>query len=181
MFERFTRAARDVVEGAQAEARELRHGRIDTEHLLLGILRDPDSLAASLLCVAGLTLEVARERVIRLVDHGERDVDALKQLGIDLDQVRTSVEEPFGPGALDRARTRGFSRGHIPFTRAAKKTLELTLREAIHLGDRAIGPEHMLLALLREGRGVAAEVLQAVGVTHPSVRVALDAERRATG
>ena len=181
MFERFTRAARDVVESAQIEARELRHDRIDTEHLLLGILRNSKSWAGSLLGDARLEHAAVRTRVITLVDHGERDVDALKQLGIDLEQVRSRVEETFGPGALYRARARGFSRGHIPFTRAAKKTLELTLREAIHRGDRAIAPEHILLALMREGRGVAAEILRDNGVTNQTVRAALDAERRAAG
>lgn len=181
MFERFTRGARDVVEGAQVEARELRHDRIDTEHLLLAIMRDPDTLAGCLLGDAGLTLQGVRARVIRLVNHGERDADALKHLGIDLDQVRSSVEEKFGPGALQRARARGFSRGHMPFSRAAKKVLELSLREAMHLGDRHIGPEHMLLALLREGRGLAAELLDDSGVTDRTVRAAVHAQRRATG
>ena len=181
MFERFTRGARGVVEGAQAEARGLRHSRIDTEHLLLGILRDTDSPAAVLLADAGLTLEGTREHVIRSVDGGARDADALKGLGIDLDKVRHSVEEAFGPGALERARGRGFSRSHIPFSGAAKKVLELSLREAIHLGDREIRPEHILLALLREGHGVAAEFLTRSGVTDGTVRAAIDDRRRAAG
>ena len=181
MFERFTRAARHSVEGAQVEARELRHGRMDTEHLLLGILRDPDSLAGSVLNNAGMTLQGVRARVISLVNQGERDLAALKQLGIDLDEVRSSVEETFGPGALERVRAGGFSRGHIPFTRPAKKVLELSLREAIHLGDRHIGPEHILLALLREGRGLAADILDDGGVTDRTVRAAVNAQRRATG
>src|SRR6266511_3099292 len=128
MFERFTDRARESVVQAQVEARELRHGYIGTEHLLLGILR----------------------------------------------------EETFGPGALDRRvrpRWRSLGRGrcapisgHIPFTPRAKKVLELSLREAVALGHNYIGTEHILLGLVREREGIAAQLLQNRGAGDREIR-----------
>jgi ATP-dependent Clp protease ATP-binding subunit ClpC len=77
---------------------------------------------------------------------------ALESLGIGLDAVREQVEEIIGQG--QRAPS-----GHIPFTSRAKKVLELSLREALQLGHNYIGTEHILLGLIREGEGVAAQVL----------------------
>ena len=88
---------------------------------------------------------------------------ALESLGISLEAVRAQVEESIGQG--QRAPT-----GHIPFTPRAKKVLELSLREALQLGHNYIGTEHILLGLIREGEGVAAQVLAAVGVDHAEVR-----------
>jgi ATP-dependent Clp protease ATP-binding subunit ClpC len=83
---------------------------------------------------------------------------ALESLGISLDVVRQQVEEIIGRG-------RGPSpSGHIPFTPRAKKVLELSLSEAMHLGHTYIGTEHILLGLIREGEGVAAQVLVDLGV-----------------
>jgi ATP-dependent Clp protease ATP-binding subunit ClpC len=81
---------------------------------------------------------------------------ALERLGIRLEAVRSQVEEIIGRG--QRAPT-----GHIPFTLRAKKVLELSLREALHLGHNYIGTEHILLGLIREGEGVAAQVLVKLG------------------
>ena len=88
---------------------------------------------------------------------------ALESLGISLDFVRGQVEELIGQGASAPS-------GHMPFTPRAKKVLELALREAIQLGHNYIGSEHILLGLLREGKGVAAEVLTKAGVSLQSVR-----------
>jgi ATP-dependent Clp protease ATP-binding subunit ClpC len=88
---------------------------------------------------------------------------ALEGLGISLEAVRAQVEESIGQG--QRAPT-----GHIPFTPRAKKVLELSLREALQLGHNYMGTEHILLGLLREGEGVAAQVLAAVGADHAEVR-----------
>jgi ATP-dependent Clp protease ATP-binding subunit ClpC len=82
---------------------------------------------------------------------------ALEELGVTLDGTRQAVEDMIGRG--QEAPT-----GHIPFTPRSKKVLELSLREALQLGDGFIGTEHILLALLREGDGVAAQVLVASGV-----------------
>jgi ATP-dependent Clp protease ATP-binding subunit ClpA len=124
MFERFTDRARQVVVLAQDEARLLSHNYIGTEHILLGLLRDGDSVAA-------------------------RVLDSLR---VSLTDARAQVEEIIGRG-------QHASSGHIPFTPRAKKVLELSLSEAGRLGHRHIGTEHILLGLLREGEGVAAQVL----------------------
>ena len=83
---------------------------------------------------------------------------ALESLGIRLETVRQRVEDIVPAGQVE-VRT-----GHIPFTPRAKKVLELSLSEAKLLGHRYIGTEHILLGLLREGEGVAAQVLTALGV-----------------
>ena len=130
MFERFTDRARRVVVLAQAEARDLDHNYVGTEHILLGLLREGEGVAAR----------------------------ALLSLGISLDAVRQRVEEIIGRGQQPAAS------GPIPFTPRAKKVLELSLREALQLGHTHIGTEHILLGLIREGDGVAAQVLLASGV-----------------
>src|SRR6266550_5935668 len=81
---------------------------------------------------------------------------ALESLGISLDAVRQQVEEIIGRGQEAPS-------GHVPFTKRAKKALELSLRESLELGHNYIGTEHILLGLLREGDGVAAEVLVKLG------------------
>src|SRR5437762_767946 len=128
MFERFTERARQVVVLAQDEARELKHNYIGTEHILLGLLREEEGAAAQ----------------------------ALGELGVTLDQVRTQVAKFVGPG--DEVTTR-----QIPFTPRAKKVLELSLREARRLGVNYIDTEHILLGLLRVRNGVASRVLDELG------------------
>jgi ATP-dependent Clp protease ATP-binding subunit ClpA len=88
---------------------------------------------------------------------------ALERLGIRLEAVRSQVEEVIGQG--QRAPT-----GHLPFTPRAKKVLELSLRESQQLGHDYIGTEHLLLGLVREGEGVAAQVLIRLGADLPRVR-----------
>jgi ATP-dependent Clp protease ATP-binding subunit ClpA len=180
MFERFTSAARHVVVGSQAEARELGHQHIGTEHVLISMLGNTDGTVTRLLREQGLDAATARADVQRLVsvtespdlsftDADAEDAAALKAIGIDLDKVRAAIEENFGAGALRLPRPapkkRGFfgkfyaSGGHIPFTPRAKKLLELSLREAIRLHQNFIAPEHIMLGLLREGDGLAARIL----------------------
>jgi ATP-dependent Clp protease ATP-binding subunit ClpA len=88
---------------------------------------------------------------------------ALEVLGIRLEALRSQVEEVIGQG--QRAPS-----GHVPFTPRAKKVLELSLREALELGHDYIGTEHLLLGLVREGEGVAAQVLVKLGADFPRVR-----------
>jgi ATP-dependent Clp protease ATP-binding subunit ClpA len=135
MFERFTDRARRVVVLAQEEARMLNHNYIGTEHLLLGLIRESEGVAAK----------------------------ALESLGISLDAVRQQVEEIIGQGQQAPS-------GHIPFTKRAKKALELSLRESVQLGHDYIGTEHILLGLLREGDGVAAQMLVKLGADLNRVR-----------
>jgi len=186
MFERFTNEARDVVVGAQNEARGLGHRYIGTEHLLLSLLHPKRGAAGAILADAGVTAERVRADLQRLLGEprlGQLDAAALEAIGIDLDAVRAKIEETFGPGALDPpppARRRGRFRrqsdpdcpptGHIPFTARSKKVLELSLREAVRFKHRFIGSEHILLGLLREGGGLAAKVLVDGGVNLDDLR-----------
>jgi ATP-dependent Clp protease ATP-binding subunit ClpA len=135
MFERFTDRGRRVVVLAQEEARLLNHDYIGTEHLLLGLVGESQSVATM----------------------------ALESLGISLEAVRSQVEERIGRGAEKPV-------GHIPFTPRAKKVLELSLREALALKHKHIGTEHILLALICEGEGVAAQVLVRLGADRDRVR-----------
>jgi ATP-dependent Clp protease ATP-binding subunit ClpC len=138
VFERFTDRARRVVVLAQDEARMLNHNSIGTEHLLLGLIREGEGVAAL----------------------------ALDALGISLEDARRDIEEIIGQGPAAPT-------GHIPFTPRAKKVLELALREALQLGHNYIGTEHILLGLIREGEGVAAQVLQKLGADLSRVREAV--------
>ncbi|MDK1009932.1 MAG: ATP-dependent Clp protease ATP-binding subunit [Actinomycetota bacterium] len=102
--------------------------------------------------------------LLGLIHEGEGvAARALESLGINLDSVRTQVVEIIGQGS--QAPT-----GHIPFTPRAKKVLELSLREALQLGHNYIGTEHILLGLIREGEGVAAQVLVKLGAELTKVR-----------
>jgi ATP-dependent Clp protease ATP-binding subunit ClpA len=125
MFERFTAHARRSVVMAQEEARRMHHNYIGTEHVLLGLLRQPEGLAYGVLEGVGVNLDGTREKVTAMVGTGK--------------------SEP---------------KGHIPFTPRAKKILELALREALALHNNYIGTEHILLGLIREGDGVAAQILR---------------------
>ena len=169
MFERFTHDARAAVTAAQDEAHALRHGWIGTEHVLLGVLVSGGA-GQRLLTGFGVDAAGVREDIVRIIGRGEDDLDpdALATLGIDLDAVRERVERAFGRGALSRSRACG--EGRLPFTPRAKKALELGLREALALDAKEIRGEHLVLGLLREGDGVAAQILTARGVTHDAVR-----------
>jgi ATP-dependent Clp protease ATP-binding subunit ClpA len=193
MFERFTAAARGAVVGAQHEARDLGHPYIGTEHLLLALLSDAECPVARLMRDRGVDAAYARAEVERLV--GTRDPDlsfteadaedeaALKAIGIDLRAVRAAIEQNFGAGSLRMPRKMPVKRGwfgrrsvtgyHLPFTARAKKLLELSLREALRLRHDYIAPEHIMLAVLREGEGLAAKILADRGVDFAQLRTDL--------
>ena len=102
--------------------------------------------------------------LLGLIHEGEGvAAKALESLGISLEAVRSQVEEIIGQGGSSPS-------GHIPFTPRAKKVLELSLREALQLGHNYIGTEHILLGLIREGEGVAAQVLVKLGADLNRVR-----------
>jgi hypothetical protein len=144
MFERFTDKARRTVVLAQEEARLLRHDRIGTEHLLLGLLRERDGAAASALSSLGISLDAARERV-------------------------GATQPPGQTASAQRARGEMTS-GHIPFTAQAKRTLELALREALALGHDYIGTEHILLGLVRDPSSRGATILFELGGDEAAIR-----------
>ena len=102
--------------------------------------------------------------LLGLIHEGEGvAAKALESLGIALEGVRQQVEEIIGQGQQAPS-------GHIPFTPRAKKVLELSLREALQLGHNYIGTEHILLGLIREGEGVAAQILVKLGADLNRVR-----------
>ncbi|TDD70134.1 hypothetical protein E1293_35095 [Actinomadura darangshiensis] len=174
MFERFTEGARRVVTGAQEQARALGTPFIGTEHLLLSLLDGDDATAQAL---AGHGVEAAgiRERITR---KGEESLDpeALRTLGIDLDAVREATEEVFGEGALDvpAGRRHRASKGHIPFTPRAKKSLELSLRHAIRLKSKEIRSGHLLLGLLHDEEFMSVRLLTEAGVDVTALRADID-------
>jgi ATP-dependent Clp protease ATP-binding subunit ClpA len=143
MFERFTDRARRVVVLSQEEAARLKHNYIGTEHILLGLLGEPEGVGSRALTGLGMSLESARQEVAELAP----------------------------PGTAEPA-------GRIPFTPRAKKTLELALREALHLNHDYIGTEHLLLGILREGEragkdeGVGVRLLQRHAEL-PAIRMAV--------
>jgi ATP-dependent Clp protease ATP-binding subunit ClpC len=108
---------------------------------------------------------IGTEHVLLGLLHEEEGIaaQALTALGVSLDEVRRRVEEIIGRGQEPLS-------GHIPFTPRVKKVLELSLREAMDLGHNYIGTEHILLGLVREGEGVAAQVLTALGAGEDRVR-----------
>ncbi|MFC0003892.1 Clp protease N-terminal domain-containing protein [Micromonospora siamensis] len=182
MFERFTDRARTVVRLAVEEARADGAARpVGTEHLLLGILADRDALATRLLADAGADADDLRGRLRRHTARdgsglAEADAAALREIGIDLAAIVARIEESFGPDALREApppprRRWGRRRpARGPFSARAKKSLELSLREALALRHRHIGTEHILLGLLREGGGLGAQVLTEAGVDLADLR-----------
>ena len=135
MFERFTDRARGVVVLAEEEARMLNHNWIGTEHILLGLIREGEGVAAKALESLGISLQAARQQVEQIIGQGQQAPE-----------------------------------GHIPFTPRAKRVLELSLRESLQLGHNYIGTEHILLGLIREGEGVAAQVLVKLGADLNRVR-----------
>lgn len=162
MFERFARDARAAVVLGQEEARELGDRAMGPEHLLVGVLQSAGRDLAAVLTGCGLTVDAIRARVLdagrrddSLDDFSDGEAEALKSIGIDLRALRDNVIRTFGPDAFDealrRSGRRGRRRGQIPLDRAAKKALELALREALAHKDRTLECEHLLLGILRGG------------------------------
>jgi ATP-dependent Clp protease ATP-binding subunit ClpC len=136
MFNRFTERARKVIILAKEEARRFNHDYIGTEHILLGLIREGEGVAAAV----------------------------LQKLGVSLENIRLEIEKLVQPGPTTQII------GDIPFTPRAKKSLELAAEEARSLGHNYIGTEHLLLGLIREGEGIASQVLLNLGLDLNTVR-----------
>lgn len=136
MFNRFTERARRVILLAKEEAKRFNHDYIGTEHLLLGLIREGEGVAAAVLL----------------------------SLGLDPAKIRMEVERLVQPGPSAAVS------GDIPFTPKAKRAIELAMEEARQLGHNYIGTEHLLLGLIKEGEGVASEVLTNLGLDADKVR-----------
>ena len=134
-FEKFSERARRVLSLAQEEAQRSNHNYIGTEHILLGLVRETEGVAARV----------------------------LSSLSVDLSKVRSAVEFIIGRGEKP-------AQGEIGLTPRAKKVVELAVDEARRMNHTYIGTEHLLIGLLREGEGVAAGVLESLGVTLDKVR-----------
>jgi len=187
MFERFSGAARRVVLDGLTIATELGVDKVGPPHLLLAVAAG-EGTGARVLAGYGVTpaaLRAAAAGGTRRAGLTEDEVAALRSVGIDADEVFRRIEEAFGPDALADAEParprRRVGRLGGPFDRSAKKVLELSLREAIALRHRAIGTEHLLLALLRAGvPDPLGGELAARGVTYDDAkRRALEELRRA--
>ncbi len=140
MIDRFTDRARKVIMYGKQEAQRLGHDFLGTEHILLGLVKEGTGVAANV----------------------------LKALGVDLKRIRAEVERlvQSDPSLSQNAKPSG----EVRYTPRAKRVIELALDEARSLGQSYIGTEHLLLGLLREGQGVAAQVLQNLGLRLESVR-----------
>jgi ATP-dependent Clp protease ATP-binding subunit ClpC len=136
MHDRFTDRVRRVIYYARDEANRLQHDYIGTEHLLLGIVREGEGIAAKV----------------------------LGKLDLDFEQIQQAVE------SMVKSTGSSLIVGEIPFTPRAKRVLELAIDEARQLGHNYVGTEHLLLGLIREGEGVAAQVLSELGVDRKRVR-----------
>ncbi|MBU1124582.1 MAG: ATP-dependent Clp protease ATP-binding subunit [Candidatus Omnitrophica bacterium] len=136
MFNRFTERARKVIILAKEEARRFNHDYIGTEHILLGLIREGEGVAAAV----------------------------LQKVGVSLENIRLEIEKLVQPGPTTQII------GDIPFTPRAKKALELSAEEARSLGHNYIGTEHLLLGLIREGEGIASQVILNLGMDLNTVR-----------
>ncbi len=132
----FTDRVRKVLAMAREEAVRLQHDYVGTEHILLGLIREGEGVAAAV----------------------------LMNLNVDLDQVQERTEEQVRKGKA------GATMGELPYTSRAKKVLEFAVAEAREMSHSYVGTEHLLLGLLREEKGVAAQVLESLGVTLEQAR-----------
>jgi ATP-dependent Clp protease ATP-binding subunit ClpC len=136
MYERFTNRARKVMQLANQEAQRLQHEYIGTEHILLGLVKEGDGIAANV----------------------------LKNLDADLRKIRLEVEK-IAQGGTYQAKS-----GQLPHTPHARRVLDAALEEARNCEHNYVGTEHLLLGLLREKEGVAAQVLVNMGLRVEDVR-----------
>ena len=211
-----------IIDNAISEMRELGHGHVGTEHLLLGLLRETESVAAKMITDLGVKLEDMRQRVFlrlddphlssplfreasppgdgplsRFSDSAKRVLSlaqeeamrlkhnyigtehlllgllsagdnvaaqVLASLGVDLSKSRTAVEFIIGVGAEPTAPS------DITLSPRTKKVIELAIDEARRLRHRRVGPEDILLGLLREGEGIASGVIESLGLSLSKVR-----------
>lgn len=176
MFERFTDDARAAVVGAQEVARETSSRGVDTRHLLVALVENAGS-ASGALRESGVDIEALASTARAELRSSGLDRDALADLGIDLDAVRERADAVFGPDALDRAAKA--PRGRIALTPEAKKSLELALREAIRLRQKAIHSGHLMLGIVR-AESTGRNLLREAGVDISELRKALETETRTT-
>ena len=133
----FTERVRKVLAMAREEAARLHHEYVGTEHILLGLIREGEGVAATV----------------------------LQNLSVELDEIQQKIEE-----TVKKGRSGQTTGPDLPYTSRAKKVLELAMSEARELNHTYVGTEHILLGLLREEKGIAAQVLMQLGLSVESVR-----------
>ena len=133
----FTDRVRKVLQMAREEAARLHHEYVGTEHILLGLIREGEGVAAAV----------------------------LQNLNVDLEEIQQKIEETVKKGKAAAA-----AGPDLPYTSRAKKVLELAMTEARELNHTYVGTEHLLMGLLREERGIAAQVLRSLGITVHTTR-----------
>src|SRR5499426_4582547 len=133
----FTERVRKVLQMAREEAQRLHHEYVGTEHILLGLIREGEGVAAAV----------------------------LQNLSVDLDEIQQKIEDTVKKGKASQ--TTG---PDLPYTSRAKKVLELAMSEARELSHSYVGTEHLLFGLLREEKGIAAQVLTDAGVNLDAAR-----------
>ncbi|MEP6905365.1 MAG: Clp protease N-terminal domain-containing protein, partial [Gemmatimonadales bacterium] len=133
----FTERVRKVLAMAREEAERLRHEYVGTEHILLGLIREGEGVAAAV----------------------------LQSLNVDLDEIQQKIEDTVKKGKAAAA-----TGPDLPYTSRAKKVLELAMAEARDLTHNYVGTEHLLLGLLREEKGIAAQVLTDAGINLDAAR-----------
>ncbi len=133
----FTERVRKVLVMAREEAARLHHEYVGTEHILLGLVREGEGVAATV----------------------------LQSLGVELDDIQQRIEE-----TVKRGKGGQTTGPDLPYTSRAKKVLELAMAEARDLNHQYVGTEHLLLGLIREGQGAAAQVINSFGITIDAAR-----------
>lgn len=149
----FTQRVRLALMRARQEALALRHNYVGTEHILLGLIGEANSVAAAVLANAGLDVSRIRASLMEAVKPGR---DAPATSGGVLRSVASAITGDRSP--------------EVPYTSRSKKALELAMVEARELGHSHVGTEHLLLGLLREEKGIAAQVLHTLGLTCEAAR-----------
>ena len=189
-----TPGAKKVIEYGMEEADSLHHNYLGTEHILLGLLRGPESVAAQVLHDSGVTLEEARAEVLSLLGHGienPRDNTAKTEYPrvsgtpAMVEQFTDRAREVMKLAREESGRFHGEAKTEYPrvsgtpamfeqFTDRARETIKLAREESERFHDEYIGTEHLLLGLIKEGNGVAAKVLQSLHVDVGNLRMEVE-------
>lgn len=154
-----TPGAKRAIQSAMEEAHNLNHNHVGTEHLLLGTLRETEGVAAQVLVNLGLKLEDVRQEVLTLL--GATSIEPSTE----------TLTGSFGMKSADQ----------IEYTDRARKVMLLAAEEAYNFGHTYIGPEHILLAIYREGTGIGVEELNNAGLTESRVREEIEKLLRVRG
>ncbi len=159
MYERFTDRARKVMQLANQEAQRFNHECIGTDHILLGLIKEASEPGA-----ATPWLFRAINNFLGLKQRPGVAANVLENLGVDLQRIRQEIEKVIVSGPEPTPK------GKRPRTPRAQIAIRRAIEEARSLNHKYVGTEHLLLGLLREGEGLAAEVLTDIGLTVERVR-----------